>query len=184
MNKPLFAKLAAIAAISAMGAFAATANAATATANFQVKMTITSACNISTAPTDISLGTFVASTTAITTGASNTFKVTCSKGTPFYIGMLPSSANSGTSLGTGNMVSTTAPTVNTDKVPYTLYSNAGLTTVWGNTATTTSVGNGVAGTGLGMATVNAVSFTAYAQATSSNFTPDSYADTVTMTVNY
>jgi spore coat protein U-like protein len=66
-------------------------------------------------------------------------------------------------------------------VPYQLTSTAGAGgTIWGNTATSTAVGNGVAGTGTGAAQ----SLTVYATAASANFTPDSYADTVTVNVNY
>ena len=76
----------------------------------------------------------------------------------------------------------TAPvTGNTDSVPYQLRSAPGMTgTIWGNTATSSSVGNGVSGGGNG----TAQSITVYATTPSANFTPDSYADTVTVTVNY
>lgn len=182
MNKPLFAKLAVIAALGAMGTFATSANAAPATATFNVQMTITSSCAVTTAPSTINLGSVATQTAAVNQNGSTTFKVNCSKGTPFYIGMAPSAANGGTSSGTGNMVG--AISGNTDKVPYTLYSNTGLTTVWGNTATSSSVGNGMSGTGGGMAAGKAVPFTAYAQATNADFTPDTYTDTVTVNVNY
>ncbi|WHZ10045.1 MAG: hypothetical protein OJF60_000484 [Burkholderiaceae bacterium] len=173
MNKQLIAKLALVA--MAAGAFAA-AQAATVSANFTVTMKITSACAITTAPGTIDLGTAVASTTAVTNSASTTFKVNCSNKTPFTVGLLPSAANSGTANGTGNMLGT----ANGDKVPYTLYSNSALTTVWGNTPGT----NTVAGTGGGMAAGKAVSFTAYAQAVNADFAPDTYNDTVTVNVNY
>ena len=77
---------------------------------------------------------------------------------------------------------------NTDQVPYQLRQAPGPAgAVWGNTATTTAVGNGKQGTGKGMSntpTDNTVSFIAYAKATNSDFTPDSYKDTVTVNVNY
>ena len=173
MNKQLFAKLALI----ALAAGAAAAHAATATSTFQVQMTITSSCAVTTAPTNINLGSFVATTSTLTTATgSTTFKVNCSNKTPFTVGLAPSAGNGGTAVGTGNMLGGT----NGDKVPYTLYSNSGLTTAWGNTAGT----NTVAGIGAGMASTNAASFTAYAKATSADFAPDSYADTVTVNVNY
>ncbi len=56
------------------------------------------------------------------------------------------------------------------------FANSGYTTVWGNTIGT----NTVTGTGTGAAQ----SFTVYAQNTNANFTPDSYADTVGVTVTY
>ncbi len=178
MNKQLIAKL----TLVALGAGAAAAHAATATSTFQVQMTITSSCAVTTAPTNINLGSVVATSTAVNQNGSTTFKVNCSKNTPFYVGLAPSTANGGTNAGAGNMVG--AISGNTDKVPYTLYQDAGFATVWGNTATSSSAGNGKSGTGAGMATANAVSFTAYAKATNADFTPDSYADSVTVNVSY
>lgn len=147
---------------------------------FQVTMTITSACAVTTAPGNINLGSFVAQSAAISqsTGNSTTFKVNCSKGTSFNVGLAPSSGNGGTANGTGNMKG--AASGNADLVPYALYQDSGLTTAWGNTTGT----NTESGTGNGMASGKAISFTAYAQATSADFTPDTYSDTVTVNVNY
>ena len=156
----------------------ASANAANpATATFQVLITITKACTVTAGTaSNINLGSVAA--TAVNTTNSNTISVNCSKTTPYYVGLAPSNANT---AGAGTMVSTTAPATNTDKVPYQLTSTAGAGgTIWGNTATSTTVGNGVAGTGTGIAQ----SLTVYATAASANFTPDSYADTVTVNVNY
>jgi len=69
---------------------------------------------------------------------------------------------------------------NTDKVPYQLNRTSATGPVWGNTATDTAPGNGVAATGTGLAQT----YTVYATAPSANFTPDDYADTVTVNVNY
>lgn len=165
--------VAALLALGAAGTQAAVNNSAT----FQVKMTITSACAVTTAPGTINLGTAVASTTAVTNNSSTQFGVTCSKGTPFYVGLAPSNANT---AGAGVMSGTGS---NTDKVPYTLYQDSAFKTPWGNTATSTSVGNGESGTGLGMGS-ESPKFTVYAQAVNSNFTPDNYTDTVTVNVNY
>lgn len=178
MNKPLFAKVAVIASLAALGTFAASANAATATSTFQVQMTITSSCAVTTAPSNINLGSVAAQTAAVTQTGSNTFKVNCSKNTPFYIGLAPSNAST---AGAGVMSGTGS---NTDQVPYTLYSDSAYSVVWGNTATSSAVGNGKSGTGLGMASGKAVSFTAYAKAVNADFTPDTYTDTVTVNVNY
>lgn len=148
-----------------------------ATATFQVLITITKACTVTAgSASNINLGSVAA--TAVNTTGSNTISVNCSKTTPYYVGLAPSNANT---AGAGTMASTTAPATNTDKVPYQLTSTAGAGgTIWGNTATSTAVGNGVAGTGTGLAQ----SLTVYATAASANFTPDSYADTVTVNVNY
>ena len=176
MNKQLIAKLALVA--MAAGAVAAQATTVSPAPTFKVTMTITSTCAVTT-PGDISLGSVVAQTTAVTQTGNTTFKVNCSKGTAFYIGLAPSNAST---AGAGTMSG--AIVGNTDKVPYTLYSDSGYSTVWGNTATSSAVGNGKSGTGLGMASANAVSFTAYAKATNADFTPDTYTDTVTVNVNY
>ena len=180
MNKQLIAKL----VLLALAATASAAHADVATSSFKVRIQITKTCAVTTAPADIDLGTVAATATAVNQNGSTNFRVNCSKSTPFFIGLAPSAANGGTANGTGAMASVANGATNTDKVPYTLYSNAAMTTVWGNTATTTAVGNGLAGTGGGMGGGNAVSFTAYAKATNVDFTPDNYIDTVTVNVNY
>jgi spore coat protein U-like protein len=176
-------QLAAALALAAFG-FAVSANAATspATATFQVLMKINKACTVTAgAASNIQIGAVagVDSNSGANSGNS-TISVTCSKTTPYFIGLAPSAANGGTNNATGNMISTTAPATNTDKVPYTLYQDAAFGTIWGNTATSSAAGNGKGGTGSG----SAQSLTVYAQAPSANFTPDSYADTVTVNVNF
>ena len=144
------------------------------TATFQVTMTIQKACTVTAgAPSNIALGT-VAST-ATNVAGNNTITVNCSKTTPYFIGLAPSNANTG---GAGQMSGTGA---NVDKVAYQLRSATGTSgAIWGNTATTTTVGNGVTGIGTGLP----VSIPVWANAPSANFTPDSYADTVTVNVNF
>lgn len=156
------------------------AHAATATGSFQVQIEIQKSCTVTAgAGSDINVGS-VAST-ATNSAGSNTISVTCTKSTPYFIGLAPSAANGGTNSGSGAMASTGGVAGNTDKVSYQLRSTAGTSgTVWGNTATTSTVGNGVAGTGNG----SAQSHTVYATVPSANYTADSYADTVTVTVNY
>ncbi len=182
MNKQLLAKLAIIALGATLGA--AQADTVTPAPTFLVKMTITKTCKVTTAPTDIDLGSVAASSTAVSQTGSNTFKVNCSRLTPFHIGLAPSVANGGDSNGNGKMASVANSATNTDKVPYTLYQDSGYATAWGNTATPTADGNGKGGTGAGMAVANAIMFTAYAKATNSDYAPDDYKDTVTVNVNY
>ena len=137
-------------------------------------MTIQKACTVTAgAASDVSLGTVAATATDVT--GNNTITVNCSKTTPYYIGLAPSNASTD---GAGEMRGTGA---NADKVPYQLRSTAGTSgTIWGNTATTSSVGNGVTGTGTGANQTHTV----YVTAPSANYTPDNYADTVTVNVNY
>lgn len=159
----------------AYGIFGASvAQANTANDTFQVSVTIQAACSVTAgAASNIDLGT-VAST-ANNLGASNTITVKCSNTVPYYVGLAPSN---GATTGAGTM----APAGSSpDTVPYQLRSTAGASgTVWGNTATSTSVGNGVAGTGNGQNQT----LTVYATAPSANYAPDTYSDTVTVTVNY
>ena len=147
------------------------ANAATVNGTFQVLMTAGSASNITLGPVN---------TTATNTSASNTISINCSKTTPYFIGLAPSAANGGTTTGSGAMSSVANAATNTDKVPYQLNRTSATGPVWGNTATDTAPGNGVAATGTGLAQT----YTVYATAPSANFTPDDYADTVTVNVNY
>lgn len=145
--------------------FDGTNNTLTATA------TVRNACTVATS--NLTLGTVAATSTAI--AGSTSLSVTCPSGTAYYIGLAPSNGNTagaGVLAGTGG---------NTDKPAYQLRSTSGSSgTVWGNTATTTSVGNGVAGTGTGAAQNRTV----YVTMPNANYKPDTYSDTVTVSVNY
>ncbi|MCW2256869.1 spore coat protein U-like protein [Providencia alcalifaciens] len=155
------------------------ANGATVTDTFKVLITIMKSCSVTAgADSNINLGSV--SSSAINTNATNNITINCSKTTPYFIGLSPSTANGGGSTGAGAMSSVANSATNTDKVPYQLNMTSPTGPVWGNTATSTEVGNGVAGTGTGENQIIPV----FATAASANFTPDSYADTVTVTVNY
>lgn len=170
--------LLATALITAAG-FATTAAATIATGanTFTVSLQVTKTCSVTAgAASNIVLGSTVAGGTSAS--GNNTFKVNCSKNTPFYIGLAPTNTTSTTGAGTLKGTGT-----NADTIAYQLYSNSGLSTVWGNTATAIAVGNGVTGNGSGMGT--ALTETVYANATgSTDVTPDTYSDTVTINVNF
>lgn len=178
MNKQLFAKVALI----AVSSYAVAASAATspATATFQVQLKVQKACSvIAGAGSKIDLGTQDSSAAALA-GTSN-ISVTCSNKTPYFIGLAP--VSTGDTTGAGTMLAQNASPVtgNTDAVPYQLRSATGTAgAVWGNTATSTTVGNGVQGTGSGVAQTIPV----FVTVPSSNFTPDTYLDTVTVSVNF
>lgn len=138
---------------------------------FTVSATVTKQCVVN-AVSDVDLGTVPAS--AANVANNGNISITCSNTTPYYVGLRPSNNST---VGAGLM---SAPPGNTDKVPYQLYQNAGMTTLWGNTATASSAGNGVAGSGTGVAK----SHTVYVRAPSADYQPDSYSDTVTVVVNY
>ncbi len=141
-------------------------------ASFSVSATVQKACVVTA--NNVNLGAVPFN--AVNTTGSNTLGITCSNGTPYYVGLAPSN---GSTTGAGQLKGSLGG--NTDKVSYQLSSTPGPSgTPWGNTATTTTVGNGISGTGTGLAQ----SPTVYATAPSANFTPDSYSDTVTVNVNY
>ena len=149
---------------------------------FTVKAAVIKSCTVTAgAGSNIQLGAAGGvSATATNIMGNNTIGVRCSGNTPYFIGLRPSNGNA---AGAGVMAAQNiAPvTGNTDSIPYQLRSTAGMAgTIWGNTATATAVGNGVAGSGTGANQ----SVTVYATTPNANFTPDSYADTVTVNVQY
>lgn len=145
------------------------AKTGTATFYLGVNATMSNACTVSVSASNIDFGS--QSSTATDILGHNTISVTCPPTTAYQVGLSPSNGNTG---GAGVMTGTGS---NTDKVPYQLHSGSTAGPIWGNTGTSTSVGNGVTGTGSG-------SLTAYAVAPSANYKPDTYTDTVTVTVNY
>lgn len=140
---------------------------------FNVTATVVKNCTV-TAGQTLNLGS-VSAATQTNISASNAIDVTCTKTTPFTVGLAPSNGSS-----TGAGVMSGSASGNTDQLPYQLYSNSALSTPWGNTATATNVGNGVAGTGTG----TSQQLTVWAKVNSADVTPDAYEDTVTINVNY
>lgn len=166
----LTAKKAAMLATVAFGAFGATAaHAGTATDTFDVSVTITATCSATAGSgSNIDLGSHPSTDTDL--GNSSTITVKCSNTVPYRVNLAPSN---GATTGAGSL----SPLGDSpDTVPYQLRSTAGTSgTVWGNTS-----GNGVTGTGNGANQT----LTVYATAPSANYAPDTYKDTVTVTVNY
>lgn len=177
----MFKKTLIAAAMFAVAGFAMTASATTATGTFTVSLQVAKTCSVTTSSasnitfTSVNAGTAPAS-------ASGSFSVNCANSTPFFVGLQPASTSGTSTAGDGKMKGTGS---NATTIAYQLYQNSGLTTVWGNTATATSAGNGVAGTGNGMSSGKAIAETVYAGVTgSTDVTPDTYADTVTINVNF
>ena len=172
--KNVFSKLAVI----VLATSGVTAFAATATNTFEVKLTVRAACSVGAAGSiaAVDFGTEDASATNLQ--GSTSLNVTCSKKTPYFIGLTPSN-NSTTGAG---IMTAASPVVAPDNtVAYQLRQATGTSAaVWGNTATSTAVGNGVGGTGNGAAQ----SVPVFATVPSANSTPGAYLDTVTVTVNY
>jgi spore coat protein U-like protein len=144
-----------------------TSHAASTTTTFAVQATITATCTINSAST-LNFGTL--GVLAANTDQTSTIQVTCTNTTPYNIGL-----DVGT--GSGATVAVRKLTSGGATVNYTLYSDSGRTTVWGNTVSTDTV----AGTGSG----SSQNYTVYgripAQTTPA---PGNYADTITVTVTY
>ncbi|MEO7067198.1 MAG: spore coat protein U domain-containing protein [Rhodanobacter sp.] len=168
-------------AMIVFGGLSAAAMAAT-TTTFDVKINITSVCNVASATaTPIDFGDVPANTTTLQT-KNNTLSVTCSTGTPYSIGLTtPLGA-----AGAGSMLGQDAtPVDNTaDAVPYTLYqptsTGTGITALpWGDTGALAGVLNWHStGTGL----VQSVNVYATVLGTDLNHIPGHYLDTVTVHV--
>src|SRR5262245_54066149 len=109
--------------------------AATATSSFTVSITIAATCAINSAST-LNFGTQGVLTANV--DQTSTIQVTCTNTTPYNIGL-----DAGT--GSGATVATRKMTSGGVTVNYTIYSDSGRTTVWGNTIGTNTVsatGNG------------------------------------------
>ncbi len=146
---------------------AAAAYAATDTSSMTVRIVIQSSCDVHTvAPTDMDFGTQGALTANI--DQTSTITLTCTPTTTYDVGL-----NGG---GSGN-INARVMINGTEDVGYQLYSNAGRTTVWGNTVGTDTV----AGTGNG----SAQTLTVYGRVPPQTTPPaNTYTDTVTVTVTY
>lgn len=153
-----------------MSAFISMANADTATSTFQVLITITKSCSV-TSGTPINFGNVAASSPAVT--ASTSISVNCSRLTPYTVGLAPSNSDT---LGSGLMSGTING--NNDKVPYQLAKDS-AGAIWGS-ITSGGTSNVVSASGTG----SPQPLTVYAKVANANFAPDVYSDTVTVTVTY
>src|SRR3954468_4596715 len=141
--------------------------AATATTTMTVQVTITATCTVNSAST-LNFGT--QGVLAANVDQTSTISVTCTNTTPYNIGL-----DVGT--GSGATVAVRKLTSGGATINYSLYSDAGRATVWGNTVSTDTV----AGTGNGAAQ----NYTVYGRIPSQTTpAPGNYADTVTITVTY
>jgi spore coat protein U-like protein len=141
--------------------------AATTTSTFTTQITLAASCTINSAST-LNFGTQGVLATNI--DQTSTLQVQCSNTTPYNIGL-----DVGT--GSGATVATRKLTSGANTVDYTLYSDSGRTTVWGNTVGTDTV----AATGTGTAQSHTVYGRVPAQTTPA---PGTYTDTITVTVTY
>jgi spore coat protein U-like protein len=147
------------------GAFATT----TTTTTFGVSLTLNADCVITSA-SNLDFGSSGVLSSAIDNTSS--IGVQCTDTTPYNIGL-----DAGTATGATVTTRQMTGTVNGALVNYALYSNPGMTTNWGNTVGTDTV----SATGNGAVQTYPVYGVVPAQTTPA---PDSYADTITVTVTY
>lgn len=143
------------------------AAATTTTSTFTVQMTITSSCVINSAST-LNFGS--SGVISANVDQTSTIQVQCTNTTPYNIGL-----NAGT--GTGATVAARKMTSSGNTITYSLYTDSGRTTVWGNTVGTDTV----SATGSGAAQSYTVYGRVPAQTTPA---PATYSDTITVTVTY
>ncbi|MCA8493247.1 spore coat U domain-containing protein [Burkholderia arboris] len=157
--------------LSTPAADAATYSNGTATATFNVTLTLQPNCMITANP--LAFGTNGVLSAAI--NQQTTVSVTCTNTTPYNVGL-----DAGTVTGStvaSRLMAGTATGNTTTTVGFQLYQDAGRTTVWGNTQGTDTV----AGTGTG----SAQALTVYGQVpTQATPKPDTYQTTVTATVYF
>lgn len=143
------------------------AYAATTTTTFQVQITLTAQCLINSAST-LNFGS--SGFLSANVDQTSSIDVSCTDTTPYNIGL-----DVGT--GSGATVAVRKMTSGGNTVNYTLYSDAGRTTLWGPTIGTDTV----AATGNGTNQVYTIYGRVPAQTTPA---PGAYADTITATVTY
>ena len=152
--------------VSAFVLSCGSAYALTATTTFQSKIIITAQCLVTANTLDFGTTGVLAANVDVTT----TLAVTCTNTTAYNIG-----------LDGGQAASVTARKMkggpSNELIAYSIFSNSGRTTNWGNTVGTDTVAS--AGTGV------AQSFTLYGRVIPQTTpTPGTYTDTVTVTVTY
>src|SRR3954454_6397225 len=141
--------------------------AATATSTFTVQVTLTASCTINSAAT-LNFGS--QGILSANVDQTSTLQVQCTNTTPYNIGL-------DAGVGSGATVAVRKLTSGGNTVNYSLYTDAGRATLWGNTVGTDTV----AATGNGAAQ----SYTVYGRVPSQTTpAPGTYTDTITVTVTY
>lgn len=152
-----------------LGLFIASrSQAATTTSTFQVTMTITADCLITSTNT-LAFGS--SGVIAANVDASANLGVQCTNTTPYNIG-LNAGTGSGATVASRKMTGPASALIN-----YSLYTTAGRTIVWGNTVGTDTV----AGTGNGSTQTSTIYGRVPAQSTPA---AGAYTDTITVTVTF
>ena len=165
MKRYLLASAIAVSAVSPANA------QSTAGSNLSVTANVTANCTVSTSP--VAFGS-VNTLSASNVDASGGITVTCTSGTAWT-----AAADAGTGSGASLLTRRMTPATGTTALNYSLYTDSGRTTVWGDgTSTTGTIGD--SGTG------SAQAITIYGRVPSGQgvVPAGSYADTVAVTVSY
>lgn len=143
--------------------------AGTVSTTFGVSTTIAGVCVVSTASSGLSFGTYDP-TSGSDTLATTSFKVQCSSGLAYTVGL--------SAGGSGSDTARTMSSGGATALNYHLYSDSGRTTNWGASA------GAFTGTGAGLTTEQTI--TVYGKLPKNQFSAPigSYADSITATVTY
>jgi spore coat protein U-like protein len=157
------------ATILAAAAFAAPTYATTAGSTLSISAAITANCTVSTSA--VAFGN-VNTLSGSAVDASGSIIVTCTNGTAW-------SAAAGPGGGSGSTVAARAMTSGSNLLNYSLYSDSGRTTLWGDGTLSTTA---ITGTGSGSAQTSTI----YGRVASGQTSAPagSYTDTVAVTVTY
>lgn len=169
-------KLRALAFGAAMMAATGTiAQAATASGNLDVNMTINANCSVSASSLSFVAATFVDTNQ----DATSTLTVRCTSGTFYYITMGMGANSTGTPA-VRRMKANTA-----DFLSYSLFTDATRATPWLSSVTTAPTPTaGVSGAPSGTGTGANQQFTVYGRVPPATAAPGTYSDTVAITVTY
>jgi spore coat protein U-like protein len=163
------ARLGAGSILAAASLIASPAFGATASSNLGVSATVSANCTISTS--SVAFGT-VNTISGSNTDATGSISVTCTNGAGW-------SAAAAAGGGTGATFATRKMTAGANVLNYTLYTDSGRTSVWGDGTVSTSV---LSNTGTGVAQSVNVYGRVFSGQTSAP--AGSYSDTVAVTVTY
>jgi spore coat protein U-like protein len=151
-------------------ALAGSAEAATKTTSFNVSASVAANCLVSA--TNLAFGSYTG--VAALNGTSDV-NVRCTNGSGYTLMLSPGGGSYGTRLLTSG----------TDSLQYNLYTSGTYTSIWGDGTSSTAV---VTGTGTGLAAASNITHTVHGllpdNATNEAAPAGSYADSITVTVEY
>ena len=158
-------------ALLAAGLIAATtgAFASTVTTSFQVQANVNAQCSISA----VNLTFPAVDPLSSQTDGATTVSVKCTKNSPYTVGL-----NAGTTA--GSTIAQRLMANGADLMDYNLYTDAGRSSIWGNSA-----GSWVSGTGAGMGTAQVLNVYGRVAAGQTNLAVGTFTEpTITVTVTY